>query len=201
LAEFNNTLKKPLKIEQEKVYSKLFISSKKKRRFGLIEGKIEIKGYTSVRRDTPQLIKTIEQTIFNIMIEKSNFEDDLLNYISSINIKSYDTKLLSITKTLKGKKEYTSQNVPHLFLALKLVNSGVLENISSGDKIIYVYIENESSDQMKDRIATFDMINKFNLKIDYCKYRQDVISMIKQIMEDIVSAEFLDKLIGSLKSE
>jgi DNA polymerase elongation subunit (family B) len=194
LIEYNNILQKPMKIEQEKVYTKLFLSNKKKKRFGLINNKIEIKGYMSIKRDTPRLLKEIETKILNIIIYNDKFENILYDYLSSINLRDIPFNMFAITKTLKGQIDYISDKVPHLALANRLISINIINSINAGDKIIYVYIENDKSKYVKDKIATLQLIEKENYKIDYLKYKNDIYNMIKLIIEDIVSKNYLEKL-------
>ena len=194
LSDYNNILQKPMKIEQEKIYTKLFLSNKKKKRFGLINNKLEIKGYMSIKRDTPRLLKEIEFKIFNIIIYNDNFENILYDYLSSINLKNISFDMFSITKTLKGQNDYLSDKVPHIALAKRLISMNIISSINSGDKIIYTYIQNNKSKYIKDKIATLQLIEIENYKIDYLKYKNDIYNMIKLIIEDIVDKNYLEKL-------
>ena len=102
--------------------------------------------------------------------------------------------MFAITKTLKGQIDYISDKVPHLALANRLISMNIINSINAGDKIIYVYIENDKSKYVKDKIATLKLIEKENYKIDYLKYKNDIYNMIKLIIEDIVSKNYLEKL-------
>lgn len=197
LNKFNDQLVHPMKIEKEKIYSKLFISTKKKRRFGIITGKkpkLEIKGYMSVKRDTPRMLRDIETKVFDIVINEDYFEDSLLEYVSTLDIENNPFEMYSITKTLKNPKEYLTDNATHVALANKLIKMGIISSINSGDKITYVHICSDAK-YVKDRVATIEMMQRDNsIKINYNKYREDIYSMIKQIIEDVCTKEYLEQL-------
>lgn len=199
LDEYNTILKAPMKIEQEKIYEKLFLNSKKKKRFGIINNKIEIKGYMSVKRDTPIILKEIENDVFNIILYNDKFEELLLNYVSNINLKSLHFDKFAITKTLKCKDEYVNENVPHLCLALKLIQLKYLSGFESGDKIKYAYIENNKAKYVKDKIATYELIVNNRLQLDYDKYKMDIYNMIKYIIEDVVNKQYLINLLNKIQ--
>jgi len=189
---YNSTLPSAMKIETEKIYKILFLGTKKKRRFGIIGNKYEIKGFLSVKRDTPIIIKNMEQKIFNILINSDDYLFDIKSYISDTidNIHNFPLEHFAITKTLKDEHEYKDSNTPHLFLAKKLQKYGI--TFKGGDKIIYIFVsELASNPQVKDKIATLDQIKSMKYTVDFNKYKDDIFSMIRQILEDIISDEEL----------
>lgn len=195
LDAFNDKLKRPMKIEQEKVYDILYLSSKKKRRFGKLRDKIEVKGYMSVKRDTPMVFRKLEQRIFKALLDEPDHETALTNAVLETRLLEQSFNNLSITKTLKAQQEYTDTNVAHISLARKLVDMGILQGIDAGDKITYVYVTNAKSSYIKDRIATEELMSREKMRIDYDKYINDMASMLKQILDEIISQDFLDRLL------
>lgn len=201
LDQFNLTLPYPMKLEKEKLY-KIVLLMKKKKRMGIKTEsndkngnpiwQYEQKGSYIIKRDIPLIIKQVESDFFN-MIEKSydnleNLEDNIIKYIDEYlnNMINKPKGDFEIVKSLKEIDDYKNVNsIGHACLALKLKESGKLENINSGDKISYVfvkelrYIKNTKDfNMLKDRILPINVMDENNFKIDYLEYIYNIYEMI-----------------------
>jgi DNA polymerase-2 len=197
LEEYNKMIPPPLHIEEEKKYSILFLSTKKKRRFGIIKNKLEIKGYMTIRRDTALILKEVEQKVFDIILNNKDYGEKILEYCKNLIIENEEFDKFSITKTLKNTTEYRNISSPHCFLAKKLLNIGLLESIKSGDKIKYVHVKENWSNEIQTKntgvrycVATKELMKIKNLNIDYTKYRKDIYNMLWLMLEDIYDEKY-----------
>lgn len=197
LDEYNKMIPPPLHIAEEKKYSILFLSTKKKRRFGIIKNKLEIKGYMTIRRDTALILKEVEQKVFDIILNNNNYGEKILEYCKNLIIENEDFDKFSITKTLKNTTEYRNISSPHCFLAKKLLNIGLLESIKSGDKIKYVHVKENWSNEIQTKntgvrycVATKELMKIKNLNIDYTKYRKDIYNMLWSMLEDVYDEKY-----------
>lgn len=198
IAQFNTQLPSPMKIEKEKQYKKLFISSKKKRRFGVICGsdKIETKGILSIKRDTTLIVKKIEIKIIEILlINNEPLEESISKiklYIKEVimSLRSFSCDHFTITKTLRS--EYKTDSVCHLTLVKRLISLKLLDENAIGNKVTYVFVKEYSHKRKNgDKIMMPKFLDHFNLNIDYNKYKDDIFSMINQTLDNIVDNSIL----------
>ena len=119
-----------LKIEFEKIYSKFFISTKKRYiGFDILKNDYDYVGVEFVRGDWTKLAKIFQETLIKIIFE--NFEDENLNdkikdfivkFTTKLEKKEFDNYLIYFKKLTKSLNEYTKTTPPHVKAAREVEN-------------------------------------------------------------------------------
>ena len=124
------TEKNFLKIEFEKIYSKFFISTKKRYiGFDILKNDYDYVGVEFVRGDWTKLAKIFQETLIKIIFENfenENLKDKIKNFIveftTKLEKKEFDNYLIYFKKLTKSLKEYTKTTPPHVKAAREVEN-------------------------------------------------------------------------------
>ena len=171
-----------LKLDLEKMYSKLLLTDVKKRYFGKINyykgnllehTKIAVTGFETRRDDTPSFFKIKLEKIYELILEHDITK--IQKFVEEIEKDIYNCKpedLMISIKLSKSLSEYT--NLPIHVRALK--NSK--QTVQRGEKINMLYV--------KDKCEVTHYVEGQQYKIDYEKYIEKFIyNKIKSINYDI----------------
>ena len=114
-----------LKIEGEKIFEKFYISTKKRYVGQDYDKKLHFTGLEAIRGDWTQLAKEFQvQLVTQIFNGKKNEEikQFILNEITSLKSKVYDSKLVYLKKITKPLNEYIKTTPPHVKAAREIDN-------------------------------------------------------------------------------
>lgn len=186
--------KEPINLEYEKVYTPLLMLSKK-RYIGQLYSenpekydKIDNKGVILTRRDNFNLLKIAYKTIVDIYMEKGSIgNNEVIKYIENImdSIKNKNVNLddLIITKSLR--KDYKSQNIPHLVLSRKLAERDPNNAPRANDRIPYLFIDTNVAKIMPQytKVEDPEYVRTNNLALDAEYYIKFIANPLCEIME------------------
>ena len=218
--EINDIFPKPMYLELEKVYSDLFLLSKK-RYIGYIVDKhnqlieVDKKGLVLKRRDNCQYVKDMYSKLINLVMKESpkiHMFSVLNEYISNLMNKNVDVSQLLLNSSINGgykvdgkrvefdqilKKEVdtTKIKLPQVQVALKMYYRG--KYIQAGDRIDYVLLDNGfEKAYMKSEDYDYYLENRHTVKIDYLYYLKNKIA---NPIDEIFEVRFgLKKVVGNL---
>jgi DNA polymerase elongation subunit (family B) len=174
-------LKYPHDLEYEKTFLPFCLLSKK-RYVGVLyehnpkKGKTKFMGIVLKRRDNAPIVKDIYGGVIDILMK--NETDDSVDRAARFVRRSLqdlvDEKVpiekLMITKALRGNYK-NPQQIAHKVLADRMGKRDAGNKPSVGDRIPFVFIENENKRALQgDRIETPDYILANKLKINYAFY-------------------------------
>jgi DNA polymerase delta subunit 1 len=196
--EINTIFPKPMYLELEKIYSDLFLLTKK-RYVGYIVNingelkSVDKKGLVIKRRDNCLFVRNIYSRLVDLVMSeesKVRLMEVLASEIYKLFKGEIDIHDLKINSSLNGKYKakgeyYTFEdfiherlepeimdkiiNKPQTNLALKMFKRG--NYIQAGDRIDYVFVDNgkkKAFEKVEDPLYYID--NKDNIKIDYLFY-------------------------------
>jgi len=207
--DINSIFPKPMYLELEKVYSDLFLLTKK-RYVGYIvndKGKlisVDKKGLVIKRRDNCGFVKRVYKNIIDFVMQgesRTKLFEYLARNLKELFMGNVPLDELKINSSLNGKYksngEYISfqdfihervdiskiVNKPQTSLALKMHKRG--NYIQAGDRIDYIFIETEGKKAFeKVEDPDYFMKHKKTLKIDYMFYlKHKVQSPIDELIE------------------
>jgi DNA polymerase elongation subunit (family B) len=177
-------LKPPMELSYEKTLMP-FILLKKKRYVGMLyetnpnKGKLKYMGLSLKRRDSCDYLKDVYGGILNILMKPDTGCSSTNNIISAVNyLNSCLNELirgnvsmdkLAITRALSSYYK-NPQQIAHRVLADRMGKRDPGNKPKSGDRIKYVFFENESAGLQGDKIETPEYIVANGLKIDYTHY-------------------------------
>ena len=183
------TFKPPICLENEKIMYPLILVSKKRYAYlGYEQGKtglenkgIDVKGLQLVRRDNCGYVKTVSNEILEkILIEKSIFdaEKSVIRRINRLLSGKVDISELIISKSLKSKYTLVNKNgqklskPSHALLADRWKERDPMNCPKPGDRVPYVFIENEDKNALQcDRIEDPNyVLENPDVKIDTIYY-------------------------------
>jgi DNA polymerase-2 len=184
----NFGVKNYLVIEFEKLYSKFFISTKK-RYVGLNEfsKNIEFTGLEAVRGDWTELSKKFQKEIVKLIFSghsKKEIEKFILGEIKKLESGKYDKDLIYRKKITKPLSEYTKTTPPHVKAARELNNFN--------GKIVEYVITKEGPKHIS-------LINE-NTKYDYDHYIEKQLKAVADDFLEILKIDF-EKLVNSRKQK
>lgn len=192
----NEIFPKPMYLELEKVYSDLFLLSKK-RYIGFIVDEnnklleIDKKGIVLKRRDNCQFIKNAYQEIINLVMKeapKGQFFKTICRQIMTLLEEKVPPEKLLIGSSVNGgykvngtrepfskiiqrEVDVSSIKLPQVQVAVKMFSRG--SYVQAGDRIDYIIMDNGyKKAYMKAENYEYYMENKYNpdVKIDYFYY-------------------------------
>lgn len=188
--KITKTFKSPICLENEKIMFPLILVSKKRYAYlayeqdknGELENKgIDVKGLQLVRRDNCKYVKTVSNEILEkILIDKSIFdaEKSVIRRMNRLLSGKVDISELIISKSLKSNYTLINKNgqklkkPAHALLAERWEKRDPINCPKPGDRVPYVFIENNNKDALQcDRIEEPNFVqNNPNLKIDTIYY-------------------------------
>lgn len=164
----------------------IFVSAKMgqfgaKKRYALAseDGRIKIKGFESVRRNTSRIARETQEKVFEIILrERDNAK--ALSYVKKVveDLRSKKVPLESVIITIQLQKdinEYDSKG-PHVAVAQKLKNKGI--HIGPGSAISFVVTQ--GSDIIRNRAKLPDEVKQQDYDADYYIHHQ-VIPAVERI--------------------
>jgi DNA polymerase elongation subunit (family B) len=178
----SKVLKQPHDFEYEKTFMPFCLLSKKryvsiKYDFDPTKGKRNEMGIVLKRRDNAPIVKDIYGGVIDILMKDKNIQK-AIEYVHKCLQELVDGNVpiekLIITKSLRSFYK-NPQGVSHKVLADRIGQRDSGNKPTSGDRIPFVYIVNNSLGKGKkvlqgDRIETPTFIRENNLKIDYSFY-------------------------------
>jgi len=181
--DFNQ--KSYLIIENEKIFSKFFIASKK-RYVGIDEftNKTKFVGMEAIRGDWTDLAKNFQKRLVEIIFDggkKEEITNFIFKYIEKLKNSEFDKDLIYTKKITKPLEEYTKMTPPHVKAARELPKF-------NGRIVKYVLTENGAKH--------IDLINK-KTKFDYEHYinkqlkgvSSDLLKNLELDFEDIIKSK------------
>jgi DNA polymerase elongation subunit (family B) len=191
-------LKAPHDLEYEKTFMPFCLLSKK-RYVGMLyetnvnECKRKEMGIVLKRRDNAPIVKDVYGGIIDILMKKQDIKEAVQFLQSSletlVNGKCPMEKLI-ITKSLRSGYK-NPKSIAHKVLADRMTERDPGNKPSSGDRIPFVYIENNEANALQgDKIETPTFILQNNKKIDYGFYiTNQIMKPVQQVfalvLEDI----------------
>jgi len=167
----SETFKKPIELEMEKVMYPCLLFSKKryvnryfeKNKKGLIaDSGIDAKGIQIVRRDNCKLVKKISNPVLEKIMYEKNVQaamDIVRKKINELLQGKVPIEDLTITKSLKSHYNDVDKNgrqlsrPAHWHLAQKMKERDPMTAPKAGDRVPYIFIENEDKNaQQKDKV-------------------------------------------------
>jgi len=194
----SSLLKGPHDLEYEKTFMPFCLLSKK-RYVGMLyehdpnKGKRKEMGIVLKRRDNAPIVKDIYGGIIDILMKEKDIQkaiDFLKSCLKNIVEEKYPIEKLIISKSLRSGYK-NPKSIAHKVLADRMTARDPGAKPSSGDRIPFVYINNNDKKSLQgDRIETPKYILENNLKIDYSFY------ITNQIMKPVqqVFALVLEKI-------
>lgn len=184
----------PISLEYEKVYSPVFLLTKKRYLGELYEtnpdkmSKFDNKGVVLKRRDNFNLLKTSYKDIIDILFKDGEYGipqvKDYLNWtFREILDGSIDLKDLVVTKSLRG--DYKAQNIPHVVLAQKIAKRDPGNAYRSNDRVPYVFVDTGETKKvpMYMKVEDPEYVRQNNLKLDVEYYINFLKNPICEILE------------------
>jgi len=165
-------------IKLEKIYSKFFLTSKKRYCGKVVTERgqvIDVKGLDTKRSDTSYFSQKLQRRIINIILGKKKTKEELIEEIAK-EINSFDTKPLyeigvpsAISKPLEGKGGYKTNPIQKK--AAVFSNRYLNTKFRVGDKPKRVYVIPPKNKEEKIDVLAFDENTNFPswVKIDYSK--------------------------------
>ena len=207
--------KHPINLEFEKVYTNFLILSKK-RYLGNYYGKdpytldfVEKKGVVLKRRDNPEIVKKLYTGVVNPLLEHGergiNISVEFLKTeLNKLMNSDVDLDDLVVTKSLAkgygkigkdgdlvfGTGDYTSTNLPHVALAVKMRNRDPGSAPNIGDRMNYIFVETENPKaKLFEKAEDPKVAKEKGMKIDYLYYitnqiHNPVIEILKLLVAD-----------------
>ena len=191
-------LKQPHDLEYEKTFLPFALLSKKRyvgilHEFDPTKGKLKSMGLVLKRRDNADIVKDIYGGIIDILMGGSNVEQAIIHVrscLDNIIAEKYPREKLIITKALRSTYKNPMQ-IAHKVLANRMGERDPGNKPKSGDRIPYMFIENEDKKALQgEKIETPAFIDANNIKINYTHYiTNQIMKPIQQIfalvLEDI----------------
>lgn len=191
-------LKLPHDLEYEKTFLPFALLSKKRyvgilHEFDPTKGKLKSMGLVLKRRDNADIVKDIYGGIIDILMGGSNVEHAITHVrscLSNIIDEKYPREKLIITKALRSTYKNPLQ-IAHKVLANRMGERDPGNKPKSGDRIPYIFIENQDKKALQgEKIETPAFIDANNIKINYTHYiTNQIMKPIQQIfalvLEDI----------------
>ena len=185
--DINRELPGLMELEFDGFYpSGIFVSAKMgqfgaKKRYALVseDGKIKIKGFESVRRNTSPVARETQEKVFEIIL-KEHDNIKAFGYVKKVvdDLRNKRIPLESVIITIqlqKDIKEYDSRG-PHVAAAQKLKNRGI--HIGPGSAISFIVTQ--GSDIIRNRAKLPDEVKQTDYDADYYIHRQ-VIPAVERI--------------------
>jgi DNA polymerase elongation subunit (family B) len=174
----SNFLKAPHDLEYEKTFMPFCLLSKK-RYVGMLyekdpeKGKRNEMGIVLKRRDNAPIVKDVYGGIIDILMKQQDIKlaiQFLQTSLQNIVNENFPIDKLIITKSLRSGYKNPRQ-IAHKVLADRITSRDPGNKPSSGDRIPFVYIHNDSKKALQgDKIETPTFIKDNNVKIDYSFY-------------------------------
>ena len=173
-----------LQIEFEKIYTKFFISSKKRYiGFDILKNDYDYVGVEFVRGDWTKLAKNFQEKLVKMIFEnfeKDELKDKIKKYIIDFTTKlengEFDKDLIYFKKLTKSLKEYTKMTPPHVKAARELENF---------NERLVKYVMSE------DGPKHISKINE-NFKYDYKHYIEKQLYGVCDDLLEPLNIDFLD---------
>jgi len=134
-----------MKFKIDRIFSKLYLGSQKKRYFGYViyeDGKatdyLLVKGWEYVRSDVPEIVKLIQERLMRMLLENASDKDikKFLDFVKRLMFKGYlNDKMICYKGIQKELSEYRVK-APHVKAARELDRLGIKPRV--GDKIKYI---------------------------------------------------------------
>ena len=207
-------LKKPHDLEYEKTFMPFCLLSKK-RYVGMLyehdpnKCKRKEMGIVLKRRDNAPIVKDIYGGIIDILMKEKDIQkaiDFLRNSLQNIIEEKYPMDKLVITKSLRS--GYKNPNsIAHKVLADRITARDPGNKPSSGDRIPFVYINNNNKKALQgEKIETPTFIKENGLKIDYSFYiTNQIMKPVQQlfalVLEKIWEMQSKKKLLSKFKKD
>ena len=207
-------LKKPHDLEYEKTFMPFCLLSKK-RYVGMLyehdpnKCKRKEMGIVLKRRDNAPIVKDIYGGIIDILMKEKDIQkaiDFLRNSLNDIVNEKYSMDKLIITKSLRS--GYKNPNsIAHKVLADRITARDPGNKPSSGDRIPFVYVNNNNKKALQgEKIETPTYIKENNLKIDYSFYiTNQIMKPVQQVfalvLEKIWEMQSKKKLLSKFKKD
>ena len=171
-------LKYPHDLEYEKTFLPFCLLSKK-RYVGMLyefdpsKGKRKFMGIVLKRRDNAPIVKDIYGGVIDILMKDKNVsraKNFVTTSLQQLVNEEIPVEKLVITKALRGNYK-NPQQIAHKVLADRMGKRDSGNKPSVGDRIPFVYIENDNKRALQgDRIETPDYIAQNKLQINYAFY-------------------------------
>lgn len=196
-----------LRIAFEKLMSSILFKEAKKRYAylliwdgKLVEEELKVKGFGSVRSDTPKIGKTIQEDVFK-MVLKEQF-NELKTYLEiqelKIRNRQYSDSLIGFPQGINRPLEKYKQITP-LIKAVIYSNKYLNTHFEQGTKPLYIFIKNVPLDKPQ-----YIEINNKNYKLESIAYEDNIPDgfdidfdrvierILKMPLEDVLKAVGLD---------
>lgn len=204
--------RKPIEMECENIYNPFILLKPK----GYATKKYEdpknpfkskgivIKGLATIRRNYCQMIRKCLGKVINIIIEENDIQKSINEYYTTLEqINKYTIEINDLISTGLIKKNYKNENIPHITLFKKMKIRK--EDINVGDRIPYMFIENNGENKMEKYELSEDpkYAKENNLKFNRGIYTEQlgkvVLGFFKPIISETIIKEMLEKTNGYLK--
>lgn len=180
-------------IEFEKLFSKLFLTSAKKRQVGflkfykgkyLVPERLSVTGFDSLKSDTPIFYQRVLEDLYKIVLLHYNNLDEIKRFVNKVteDLKSATIEDLIIKKRMsKQINQYT--NLPIHIRALK--NSNVVLNRGEFVNMLFVKDKREVIHYSTDLDQTFEL--------DYKKYNEKFFKDKIELLDDSLYFKLFDE--------
>lgn len=202
IVEFiNRDLPFPLKLLVEKYYKKMAFLTKK--RYIMFDGAdITSKGVASARRNYCNYARKLYSDTMKIIFEK-NSKNKVIDFVteSIYNLISGNISIedLIMTKAIKSLDSYKNNNVPHVYMARRLMEGG--DNVELGSRLEYIFVKVPNCKLQGERMFTPEEVRKWSLEIDYAYYiEKQLVTTIDELLELVGHRNYLKELLMDIKT-
>jgi len=156
-----------------------------KKKYGLVDekGKIEVKGFETVRRDWSYLAKEVQMNVLDIILRKGSVEE-AFKYVKDVinDIRNKKIPLSKMVMRVQLKKDIDSYNQigPHVMVAKRLREKGI--NVGIGSVIRFVIAEGNG--MIRDRARGEEECEEGDYDVSYYIENQ-IIPAVKMIFEAV----------------
>jgi DNA polymerase elongation subunit (family B) len=195
----NKDLPKPLTLLVEKYYNKMAFLTKK--RYLMYDGKeVSSKGVASTRRNYCNFTRKLYSDTVGLI-----FTTDRPDYVLDFVIKAMDKLMrgkvpledLVMTKSVKPLESYTSANVPHVYMARRLLEDGL--DLDAGTRLEYLFVKTPGAKLQGERMFTPDEVQSLGLEIDYKYYIEKQMAIALDEILGLIGFEGIVKYIARME--
>ena len=180
-------LKPIFNLELQKLYDKFFIGKKKNKYFGIVNGELNVMGFSGKKSDSPIITELIQRNVMRMILRGAS-EDEVSEYVAweiqRVRAGRYPPTALSFRKGIG--KELDEYKVPPLHVrAMKYSMEHLGMNWSTAEKPRIIYVKPPKNMPETDVIAFFDKLPK-GFEIDYDRViDRFIIKKIEEIFEGL----------------